>query len=325
MENTRQPFDPPLRVLAIDDDPAALAILEAYSRVFGFQFFGLDEPREAVEMASSVLPDVILTDAMMPGMSGYEVCRAIRLSPQLQLVPIVMITSLDTTKDHVRALDLGATDFMTKPVDRMVLDARVRSLGTLKRLIETLDSADRVLDSLALCAEARDQTTGEHCERLRRDGRQFGEFLGLDATAITALERAGYLHDIGKIAIPDAILQKPGKLTADEWTVMKSHALIGANLLSPLSTMSRVLPIVRHHHERWDGKGYPDGLAGEQIPHLARVFQILDAWDALTHERPYKPALPPSEALAVLDREAEEGRWDPNVFKHFTKWKGTRS
>jgi len=321
MEHCREKIDPPLRVLAIDDDPAALAILEAYSETFGFQFFGLDDPAAAVEVACSVLPDVILTDAMMPRVSGYDVCREIRSSPQLRLIPVVMITSLDTTQDHIRALDLGATDFMTKPVDRMVLDARVRSLGRLKRLIETLESADRVLDSLALCAEARDQTTGEHCERLRRDGRLFGEYLQLDAPLITTLERAGYLHDIGKVAIPDAILQKPGKLTPEEWAVMKSHAALGADLLAPLSTMSRVLPIVRHHHERWDGAGYPDGLAGEQIPFLARVFQLLDSWDALTHARPYKPAMTAEEALAILTREASEGRWDPSLFEKFREWK----
>lgn len=317
------PFASPIRVLVIDDDPQALVIMEAYARSFGFHFFGLDDPRLAIEVALSVMPDVILTDAMMPGVSGFEVCRQLRESESLRLIPIVMITSLDSTQDRVRALDLGATDFMSKPVDRAVLDARVRSLGQLKRLIDTLDSAERVLNSLALCAEARDRTTGEHCERLRREGRRFGEYLRLDSASVVALERAGYLHDIGKIAIPDAVLQKTGKLTPEEWTVMKSHSVIGADLLAPLSTMSRVLPIVRHHHERWDGAGYPDGLTGEQIPYLARVFQLLDSWDALTHERPYKTAMPPSEALALLTLEAAEGRWDPALFEQFKNWKET--
>jgi len=321
METGPQPRVTPYRVLAIDDDPAALEVLEAYCESFGFQFVGLESPRDAVEEARTFCPDVILTDVMMPGISGYDVCRQLREVESLRFIPIVMITSLDSTQDRIRALDIGATDFMSKPVDRAVLDARVRSLGRLKRLIDTLDSAERVLNSLALCAEARDHTTGEHCERLRIQGRLFGEYLRLNTPSIVALERAGYLHDIGKIAIPDAVLQKPGKLTAEEWIVMKSHSAIGADLLAPLSTMTMVLPIVRHHHERWDGAGYPDGLAGEQIPYLARVFQLLDSWDALTHARPYKAALSASEALALLTREASEGRWDPRLFQKFKNWK----
>lgn len=316
---------PPIRVLAIDDDPAALAILQAYSQSFGFQFYSVVDPLDAVEIASSILPDVILTDAMMPGVSGYDVCKQLREHPAVRLTPIVMITSLDGTQDRIEAMNAGATDFMSKPIDRMVLDARVRSLAQLKRLIDTLDSADRVLNSLALCAEARDLTTGEHCERLREQGRLFGEYLGLDSSSIIALERAGYLHDIGKIAIPDAVLQKAGMLTPEEWEVMKSHSAIGADLLAPLSTMNHVLPIVRHHHERWDGSGYPDGLAGEEIPYLARVFQLLDSWDALTTERPYKPAMSSSDALAILTHEASEGRWDPKLFEQFKSWKEATS
>lgn len=312
----------PFRVLAVDDDAAALEVLGTYCRANGFRFFSLDDPREAVEFARSVLPDVILSDAMMPHMSGFQLCEELRRERVTALIPVVMITSLDGRDDRIRALEAGATDFLTKPVDRLELGARVRSLARNRRLVETLDSADRVLDSLALCAEARDATTGEHCERLRRAGGEFGIFLGLDRPDVMALERAGYLHDIGKIAIPDGILQKPGKLTAEEWEIMRSHAAKGAELLAPLATMAHVLPIVRHHHERWDGKGYPDGLVGEAIPKLARVFQLLDAWDALRHERAYKPAMSHDDALALLRREAAEGRWDPELFERFSAWIG---
>lgn len=310
----------PFRVLAVDDDTAALEVLGSYCRAAGFRFYSLDDPREVVEFARSVLPDVILTDAMMPHMSGFQLCEALRAERVTALIPVVMITSLDGRDDKVRALEAGATDFLTKPVDRLELGARVRSLARNRRLVETLDSADRVLDSLALCAEARDATTGEHCERLRLAGGRFGTYLGLERPDVMALERAGYLHDIGKIAIPDGILQKPGKLTAEEWEIMRSHAARGAELLAPLATMAHVLPIVRHHHERWDGKGYPDGLVGEAIPKLARVFQLLDAWDALRHARPYKPAMSHADALALLRREADEGRWDPALFERFVEW-----
>lgn len=311
----------PYRVFAVDDDPNALEILERHATSHGFRFYSVDDPKEAIPAAVSVMPDVILTDAMMPDISGYDLCQQIREVSELCLVPVVMITSLDGRDDYVRALDAGAQDFLTKPVNRIEFGARIRSLARVRRLTESLDAADRVLDSLALCAEARDQTTGEHCQRLAHDGRAFGEFLGLDRPDIQALDRAGYLHDIGKVAIPDCVLQKQGPLTPAEWDIMRSHSARGADLIAPLATMRRVLPIVRHHHERWDGKGYPDGLAGDAIPRLARIFQPLDAWDALTHERPYKPALTPAESMALLERETTEGRWDPRIFSAFKRWK----
>lgn len=310
----------PLRVLGVDDDVAALEILDAYCSGAGFRFFSLDNPAEAVDFALTIMPDVILTDAMMPGIDGFELCRRLRARRELALIPILMITSLDGRERRIEAIEAGVQDFLTKPVDRLELTARVRSLGRSRRLTETLDSAERVLDSIALCAEARDHTTGEHCERLRTAARSFGEFLGLDRPDLIALERAGYLHDIGKIAIPDAILQKAGSLTDDEWAIMKTHTTVGADLLAPLSTMSHVLPIVRYHHERWDGRGYPSGLVGEQIPFLARVFQLLDAWDALTHARPYKRALSEAESVELLRREVGEGRWDPSLFDALLRW-----
>ncbi|MEC7583666.1 MAG: HD domain-containing phosphohydrolase, partial [Planctomycetota bacterium] len=180
-----------------------------------------------------------------------------------------------------------------------------------------LDDAERVLESLARSVEAKDGTTGDHCDRLKWGGRAFGAHLGLSEPDIKALERAGILHDIGKVGIPDAVLQKPGKLNSEEWQLMKQHPVIGAELLAPLRTMQRVVPIVRHHHERWDGQGYPDGLAGEEIPLLARVFQLLDAFDALTSERPYKSAMTPEESLATLEKEAAEGKWDPRLLREF--------
>jgi putative two-component system response regulator len=312
--------DFPLRILVVDDDDDALEVFDAYARDLGFRCFTLPDPTEAVAFARSVLPDVILTDVMMPGLDGFELCRHIRAVPELERIPILMVTSLDDRDSRIEALECGAQDFLTKPVDRSELGARVRALGRARRLTETLDSADRVLDAIALCAEARDHTTGEHCERLRRAGRRFGEFLGLDRPDVIALERAGYLHDIGKIAIPDAILHKKGPLDAQEWAVMRTHPTVGADLLAPLRTMATVLPIVRHHHERWDGTGYPSGLAGEAIPYLARVFQLLDAWDALIHPRPYKPAMAPAQVLALLAEEAEAGRWDPELFERFCAW-----
>jgi putative two-component system response regulator len=197
------------------------------------------------------------------------------------------------------------------------LTARVNSLARVRRLTENLDDAEKVLEMLARGVEAKDETTGDHCDRLTKAGIAFGTHLNFSTPDVKALGRAGVLHDIGKIGIPDAILLKPGKLTPDEWKVMETHTTIGAGLLKPLRTMQRVLPIVRNHHERWDGKGYPDGLAGEDIPLLARVFQLLDAFDALTSERPYKRAFTVEESCDILAKEAESGKWDPRLLKEF--------
>lgn len=316
-----EPQEAPLQVLSIDDDQTALEILGGFCRSAGFEFTPLAHPAGAVEAALRLRPDVVLVDAMMPGVSGFEVCRRLRAVQELQLVPIVMVTSLDGRDERIRALDAGAQDFLSKPVDRIELAARVRSLGRNRRLVEALESADEVLERIARCVEARDSGTAEHCERLRRDGRAFGGFLGLAPHEIAALERAAVLHDIGKIAIPDAILHKPGPLDEAERAAMQAHAAIGADLLAPLASFARVVPIVRHHHERWDGNGYPCGLAGESIPRLARVFQLLDAYDALASDRPYKKAMDKQAILALLAQEAAEGRWDPVLFEQFRLWK----
>jgi putative two-component system response regulator len=307
----------PIHVLAVDDEPGALAVLEAAAALAGFHFTGSTHPAECMDLARELEPDVILLDVKMQELNGFELCRKIKQDPSIQLIPVVLVTGLDSKEDRLNGLDSGCDDFMSKPVDRMELTARVRSLARVRRLTENLDNAEKVLESLARGVEAKDDTTGDHCNRLKRAGLVFGQHLGLSAPEIKALERAGVLHDIGKIGIPDSILLKPGELTPEEWNVMKTHTTIGAALLEPLRTMRRVVPIVRHHHEWWDGNGYPDGLSGEDIPVLARIFQLLDAFDALTSERPYKRAFTVEESCAILEKEGAGGRWDPTLLKEF--------
>lgn len=314
-----------IQVLAIDDSSAALEVLKAAAQIAGFDFKGTTSPHEGLELAATMEPDVVVSDITMPGMDGFELCKALKSARETQLIPVILVTSLDGRSDRIRGIEVGCDDFITKPFDRVTLTARIRSLARMRRLTETLDDAEKVLESLARSVEAKDGTTGDHCDRLIRDGKAFGEFLGISRVDVRALSRAGVLHDIGKIGIPDAVLLKPGKLNAEEWEVMKRHSAIGADLLKPLQTMKRVVPIVRHHHERWDGQGYPDGLKGEEIPYLARCFQLLDAFDALTSIRPYKRAFTHEEACDILQKECSEGRWDPDLMERFLEFMAQRT
>jgi putative two-component system response regulator len=244
------------------------------------------------------------------------VCRRIKSSPASRLVPVVMITSLDQTTDRIRALEAGADDYMTKPVDRVELVARVRSALRLKSVYDSLDSAEHVIFALAAAVEAKDPFTEAHTQRVAESARRLGAGLGLPAADLDALYRGGLIHDIGKIGVPDAILLKPGPLDSEELTTMHLHPIIGENIVGPLRSGAALLPIIRHHHERYDGTGYPDRLAGASIPRLARIVAVCDAFDALINDRPYRARKAPDEALAIL-RAGARHQWDPEVVDVF--------
>jgi putative two-component system response regulator len=233
------------------------------------------------------------------------------------LTPVVLVTALSATEDRIRGLEAGADDFLIKPVDRSELLARVRSLLSLKAFTDELEQAEAVLFSLAQSIEGKDPYTEGHCQRLSDYSAYLGERMGLPLEQITALRRAGVVHDIGKIAVPDAILLKPAKLTIEEFKVMQQHPLVGERICGPLKSFRLVLPIIRHHHEKLNGSGYPDGLKGDQIPLTARVLQVVDVFDALTTVRPYKRALSVSETLEVMNEEVKKGWWDPGIFSQF--------
>ncbi|TVQ07509.1 MAG: response regulator [Leptolyngbya sp. DLM2.Bin27] len=262
-------------------------------------------------------PDLILLDVMMPGLDGYEVCRQLKENENTRLIPVVFITALGDREARLQGIEAGGDDFLTKPFDQLELSARVKSLIHQKRLNEDLDHAEQVLFSIARTIEKRDPNTGDHCDRLVSLGRAFGEYLRLAPTHIRDLTWAGYLHDIGKVGIPDAVLLKTGPLTLAERTIMEQHVTIGEDICRPLRTMQGVLPIIRHHHERWNGTGYPDGLAGPAIPRLAQVFQLIDIFDALTHSRPYKPAFSIEESLRIMRQEVSQGWRDPALMNQF--------
>jgi len=254
---------------------------------------------------------------MMPTLDGYAVCRQLKARPETRLVPIVLITALGEETDKLLGIEAGADDFLTKPFSHAELKARARSLLKLKTFTDELEHAETMLLTLGRTVEAKDPYTQGHCERLAAYSVALGQELGLPPDDLTALDRGGALHDLGKIGIPDAILLKPAGLTKAEWTIMREHPIIGERICLPLRSLKRVLPIIRHHHERWDGGGYPDGLAGEAIPLTARILQVVDIFDALTTERPYKPALSQATALAALREEVARGWRDPGVVEPF--------
>ena len=305
------------KILVVDDHPSSRMTAVALLSVEGYDVIEADSGTIALNTIAEHKPDLVLLDVMMPGIDGFEVCRQLKQDEQTRLIPIVFVTALNDRRARLRGIEVGGDDFLTKPFDQLELSARVRSLIRQKRLNEDLDHAEQVLFSIARTVESRDPNTGDHCERLVNLCRAFGEYLGLSRSQIRDLMWGGYLHDIGKVGIPDAILLKTGGFTPDEWQVMQQHVLIGERICEPLRTMRGVVPIIRHHHERWDGSGYPDGLKGEDIPLLAQIFQLVDIYDALTHERPYKPAYSPTQALEMMQEETERGWRNPKLMNQF--------
>jgi putative two-component system response regulator len=253
----------------------------------------------------------------MPGRSGYELCHQLKEDPATRLIPFLLITGLSDREDKVKGIEAGADDFLNKPIFPAELFARVKSLLKLKEFTDELETAESVLCTLGLSVEARDPYTEGHCERLSQRASALGRHLGLDEDSIVALRRGGYLHDLGKIAVPDEILKKGSNLTSEEWAVMKRHPLTGENICKPLKSLRLVLPIIRFHHEHSDGTGYPDGLHKDQIPLLPRILQVVDVYDALRTARPYKPALSHEQAALTMRVEAQNGLWDEELVAEF--------
>ena len=305
------------RILVVDDHSSSRMTAVALLSVEGYDVVEAESGAAALAQVSNTNPDLILLDVMMPGMDGYEVCRRLKDDEHTRLTPVVFITALDDRRARLRGIEAGGDDFLTKPFDQLELSARVKSLIRQKRLNEDLDHAEKVLFLIARTVESRDPDTGGHCERLVTHGKAFGDYLGLSRPEVRDLMWGGYLHDIGKVGIPDAVLLKRGRLTADEWQIMRQHVLIGEQICLPLRTMRGVVPIIRHHHERWDGSGYPDGLSGHGIPYIAQVFQVIDIYDALTSERPYKEAFSPEEALKMMKDETLKGWRNPELIEQF--------
>jgi cyclic di-GMP phosphodiesterase len=302
----------------VDDGEANRQLMEAYLVDIDCRVRTAEDGPTALSLIADDAPDLVLLDVQMPGMDGYEVCRRIKARPNGRLMPVVMITALDRTDDRVKALESGADDFMSKPVERVELVARVRSALRLKAVYDTLDSAEQVIFALAAAVEAKDPYTESHTRRVAESARHIGMRMGLPEPALDALYRGGIIHDIGKIGVPDAVLLKPGPLDREELVRMQTHALIGETIVKPLRSATNLLPIIRNHHEHFEGGGYPDGLSGERIPRLARIVSICDAFDALVSDRPYRLRRPVGVAVDILMQGAGP-QWDPELVALFVR------
>jgi putative two-component system response regulator len=305
------------RVLVVDDNPDLMVLMRELLETRGYEVVAVPDAAQAEAEIRRQAPDLILSDVVMPGKSGYELCRQLKDDPATRLIPFVLITGLSDREDKLRGIEAGADDFLNKPIFSEELFARVKSLLKLKEFTDELETAESVLCTLGLSVESRDPYLDGHCERLANNASSLGRHLGLDQESVVALRRGGYLHDLGKIAVPDEILKKGSDLTLDEWAVMKQHPLTGENICRPLKSLRLVLPIIRNHHEHCDGTGYPDGLKKNEIPLLARILQVVDVYDALRTARPYKPPLSHDQAAFTMLREAQSGLWDEELVKEF--------
>jgi putative two-component system response regulator len=304
-------------ILVADDQAANRELLNELLAAEGYTVVTVSDGAAAVSELAHTQIDLVLLDVIMPVLNGFKACEAIKGNPDTYLVPVILITTMSNQKDRIEGIGVGADDFLSRPIDRVELLARVRSLLKLKHRTDELERAESVLFSLARSIEGKDPYTHGHCERLSDYSARLGEHLCLSESQLIALRRAGIVHDVGKVAVPDAILLKPGPLTPDEWTLMREHPVVGERICAPLKSFRLVLPIIRHHHEKFDGSGYPDGLRSEAIPVSARVLQIVDVYDALTTDRPYRKALPITDALEIMKREVAKGWWDPHIFEQF--------
>src|SRR5580693_7697936 len=304
---SRKPERAAQTVLVVDDEITNVKLLTRLMTGLGYQVRSAANGELALAEVARERPDLVLLDVNMPKVDGFEVCRRLKREPATRLLPIVLITGLTASEDHIKGIEAGADDFLTKPFNVPELEARVRSLTRLKRYTDELDSAESVILSLGLTIEARDPSTQGHCEHLAQYASVLGSHLGLDDDERVALDRGAFLHDVGKVGVPDAILLKPGYLTPSERALMQQHTVIGDRLCGGLRALERVRPIVRHHHERLDGSGYPDHLKGDAIPLLAQIISVVDVYDALITTRPYKAAMSPDEAFRELRGEVRKG------------------
>ena len=308
---------PAARVVVADDDHSVAELLRRVLEKEGYGVEVVHDGVSAVEAVRQHKPHVAICDVNMPGMTGLDVCRQLKADAATRLTPVVLVTGMAQREKRIEGLEAGADDFLTKPVDTQELLARVRTLVRIKRYTDDLDSAASLIMAMALLVEARDGNTEGHCHRMANYATALGRSLGLGEDDIAALHRGGFLHDIGMLAIPDSVLRKSGPLEPEEFELMKSHTTVGDSLCGNLRSLAAVRPIIRHHHERYDGSGYPDNLKGDDIPLLAQIMGIVDVYDAVTTRRPYQGPHSAQEALDILREQAARGWRRPDLVESF--------
>jgi putative two-component system response regulator len=305
------------QVLVIDDDEQIRRLIVRLLQPMGHALEEAATAEEGLEKLRAAPPDLVLLDMQLPGRSGHEVLEEIRADPRTRLIPVVMITGAATQERKLKAIEAGVTDFLSKPFSPEELVARVRALLELKALTDALEDAEQVIIALARTIDARDRYTYGHSARVSLYAGLLGERLGLEGRVLATVRQGALFHDFGKIAIRDAVLLKPAKLTSEEYAEIKRHPTEGRDLLQNMKTLAQAMPVVYHHHERMDGSGYPDGLSGQGIPIAARVTTIADVFDALTTARVYRVALSREESLGIMTEEVRKGWWDGRLLDEF--------
>ncbi len=317
-------------ILIVDDESSGRDTLESILESEGYILAMAENGFQAIEMALAIQPDVILLDVMMPGMTGFETCRRIREEKHLAEIPILFITALDDRESVLTGLEAGADDFISKPYDRYELRARLLGITRLNRyrkLInersklelahsELIAAYDATIEGWSRAMDLRDKETEGHSQRVTQLTLDLAKAAGMNQEQLIHVRRGALLHDMGKLGIPDSILHKPDKLSAEEWVLMRQHPQQAYNMLYPIEYLHPALDIPHCHHEKWDGTGYPRGLKGEEIPLAARIFAVVDVWDAITSERPYRHPMPEAEALQYI-REQSGLHFDPQAVELF--------
>lgn len=318
-QNFKTESAPRPKVLIVDDNATNVELISVQLKPFNYDLRKAYDGEQALEAIRKDPPDLILLDLMMPRMSGYEVCKVLKADPATHLIPTIIVTALKELDDKIKAIELGADDFLMKPYNKLELITRVKSLLRVKELYDDLDSSESIAFTLAEALEAKDVYTRGHSERVSKYSVLLGRQMGLTGAEISDLKRGSLLHDIGKVGVKDAVLNKKEKLTPEELAHIRTHPARGYEICKGLKSFKNLLPVIRSHHERCDGKGHPDGLKGDQINLLARVCSITDAFDAMTSNRPYRKGIGPLEAIEIFEREINSGQWEPSIVEIFIK------
>jgi putative two-component system response regulator len=307
------------RILIVDDNTTNIDLIKKQLHGNDYDFESAVNGVEALEKIRKWHPDLILLDLMMPGMSGYEVCKILKADKDLRFIPVIVVTALSEMEDKLKAIDLGADEFLIKPFNKLELATRIRSLLRVKALYDDLDTSENVLFSLAQAIEAKDRYTRGHSERVARYSRKLAQAIGLSELEQEQIWRGGLLHDIGKIGINEVILHKSGPLTPEEMDHIRTHPQKGYDICCRLKSLNPSLTVIKNHHERFDGCGHPDRLECDRIPLFARITAIADSFDAMTTDRPYRKGMRFAEAVQIFEREKDSGQWDPKLIDDFVR------
>lgn len=305
------------RILIVDDNPVNVELLKAQLKPYAYTLDTAYDGEEALKKIYDAPPDLVLLDLMMPKISGYEVCRAIKQDKETQFIPVIVITALSELDDKIKAIELGADEFLVKPFNKLELTTRIRSLLNLKALHDDVDRSENILFSLVKALEAKDGYTSGHSERVAAYAVQVARSLGVEEKELEVLRKGALLHDIGKIGVKEDVLLKAGKLTDEEMEHIKTHPSVGYDICKPLKSLAPCLCCIRSHHERIDGEGYPDHLADKEIPLTAKIISVVDSFDAMTTDRPYRTKMPRETALNIFEKEKKTGQWDLTVVEAF--------